>query len=134
VLGRESSVGSGPWQLLHLYVRRWWNRRWTVVGDHPQSRGLADREHLRLAGCAPVGIEDHPNRAGPGHGPHGELAVVGDDGAHTDHDGIHQGPQPMQVGPVCRARHVAGVAGAGRNEPVEALSELGEHQARAGGD
>ena len=40
----------------------------------------------------------------------------------------------MQVGPVSGARHVAGIAGAGRNEAVEALSELGEHQTAAGGD
>ena len=39
----------------------------------------------------------------------------------------------MQVGPVGGAGHEAGIAGAGRNEAVEALSELGEHQAGAGG-
>ena len=104
-----------------------------VVGDHPQSGGVADRQDVRLAGCPPVGVEDHPNRARPGNGPHGELTVVGDDSAHPDHHGIHQGPQAMQVGPVGGAGHEAGIAGAGRNEAVEALSELGEHQAGAGG-
>ena len=134
MLGRESSVGSGARQLLHLDVRRWGSRRRTVVGDHPQSGGVADRQHLRLAGGPPVGVEDHPNRAGPGNGPHRELTVVGDDSAHTDHDGINQSPQAMQVGPVGGARYVAGVAGAGRNETVEALSELGEHEAGTGGN
>lgn len=77
-------------------------------------------------------VEDHPYRMGPGTGPDGEPGVVGDGRSGADDDGVGECAQAVEMTAVLRAGDIVGVAGAGRDEPVEALAELGEGEARSG--
>ena len=48
---------------------------------------------------------------GTGHPPHGELRIVSQRRADADHDGVDEGPQPVQVGEPRRPVDVVGMSG-----------------------
>lgn len=75
-------------------------------------------------------VEDDPHRVGARAGAHRQPGVVRDDGARPDHHRVGEGAQPVQMAAVLLAGDVVGVTGAGRDETVQALPELGADQAR----
>ncbi len=77
-------------------------------------------------------IEDDPHGVGARAGADGQLGVVRDGGAGPDDHRVGQGAQPVQVAAVLLAGDVVGVAGAGGDETVQALAELGDGQPGTG--
>lgn len=59
-------------------------------------------------------------------GPDGELRIVRDGRTRADQDRVGERPQPVQMAAVLLTGDVVGVPGAGRDESVEALPQLGE--------
>ena len=56
----------------------------------------------------------------------GQLRIVGRNGAGADHDRVAQRAHPVEVQDVFLAGHVLRLAGVGRDEPVEALTEMAD--------
>ena len=79
-------------------------------------------------GARAIGSRTTRTGLAPAHITNGEFAIVRDDGAHAYDNRIHQRAKAMQVPTILRARDEACVTGARRDEPVQALTELSEHQ------
>ncbi len=73
-------------------------------------------------------IDDNTHRMVTGAGADGELRIVGGGGSGADEHRVGERPQPVEMEAVLRTGDVVGVAGAGGDEPVQALAELGHHQ------
>ena len=71
-------------------------------------------------------VEDDAHRVGAVHRTHGQLRIIGDDGLGPDEDGSHVCADPVQMGPIGGPGDEAGIAGAGRDEPVLTLCELSD--------
>lgn len=65
-------------------------------------------------------------------GADGQLGVVRDGGAGPDDHRVGQGAQPVEMAAVLLAGDIVGVAGAGGDESVQALTELSDRQPRPG--
>ena len=80
----------------------------TIVREQP---GVRSKPALR--------IDNDARRLRPRDPPHRQLGIVGDGGADTDYNDVHQGPQPVQMhkspGPV----DVFRMAGFSRNPAVK---------------
>lgn len=103
-----------------------------VGAPKPQGRRGAVGQDVGPAGHPAARVDDDADGMRAGHGPHGEAAVVGEHGARADDDSVDERPKPVQVGAVVRSGDELGVPGPGGDEPVEALAELGNGEARAG--
>lgn len=100
--------------------------------DHPQGGGRAVGEQPPGRRDPAVRVEDHPHRVRAGAGADRQPRVVGDGGPGADDHRVGERPKPVQVFAVLGAGDVVGIALAGRDEPVQALAELGEGEAGAG--
>lgn len=94
--------------------------------DQPYGRCRTDAQHRRRDRHTGVRIEDDADRVGAGHRTDGQLRIIGDDGLSTDEDGAHMSSDPVQMGAIRGSGDEAGVAGAGGDESVLALCELGD--------
>jgi len=118
-------------QALHMGPRRAFRGRPLAVQVQGRRLGVAQQSPVRRH-PAP-GVEDHPDRVGPGHMAHRELGVILAGGAGADHHGIHQGAQPVQVHQALRPVDEVGVPALGGDAPVQALAELGDGQPAGAG-
>jgi len=67
-------------------------------------------------------------------GAHRELAIVGRHGACPHEHSVDQSPQAVQVLAIRFSGHETGISGPRGDEPIQALPQLADHQARAGLD
>lgn len=79
-----------------------------------------------------VRIEDDAHRVRSRAGAHRQLGIVRDGGARPDDHRVGQGAKTVQMAAVLLAGDIVGVTGPGRDETVQALSELREGEARTG--
>ncbi|NJP99586.1 hypothetical protein HCK00_03270 [Streptomyces sp. PLAI1-29] len=96
--------------------------------DHPQGGCRPVGEHPQPGAYPAVRVEDDAHRVGAGAGADGQPGVVRRGRAGADEDRVGERAHPVQMGPVLLTGDIVGVAGTARDEPVEALPELGERQ------
>ncbi len=98
----------------------------------PQGRRRAVGEHPVPQRYPAVRVEHDAHRVGAGAGADGQPRVVRDGGSGADDDRVREGAHPVQVRAVLLPGDVVGVTGAGGDEPVDTLPELGEREVGAG--
>lgn len=98
--------------------------------DHPQGGRLPVGEHPQPQRYPAVRIEDDAHRVVTRAGADREPGVVGDGGAGPDDHRVGEGAHTVQMFAVLLAGDVVGVAGAARDETVQALPQLGEGDLR----
>lgn len=113
-------------QTLHMRARPPLRLRPFAVQVQRRRLGVAQQEAVRRHPAAR--IEDYPDRLGSAHVAHGQARVILAGGARADHDGIHQGAQPVQVYQALRPIDEVGVPALGGDASVQALAELGDGQ------
>ncbi|OFA42606.1 UPF0104 family protein [Streptomyces xinghaiensis] len=99
---------------------------------HPQGRRLAVLEHPESRRHTAVRIEDDAYRVGARAGADRQPGIVRGGGAGADDHRVGERAQAVQMLPVLLAGDVVGVAGAAGDEPVQALPQLREGEARTG--
>lgn len=94
--------------------------------------GAVARETFHVGRHTAVRIDDHAcglgGAGGKARAAHGELWVIGDDGAYTDDDRIHQCAQSVQMNQCGRAIDVVRMAAGCGDSPVQGLADLADHQ------
>lgn len=129
--GERRAVGQG--QYVHAVRAPGGRPPGRVSGGHgPQGGRLAVGEHPVPARYAAARVEDDAHRVVAGAGAHGQPGVVRDGGAGPDDDRVGEGAQAVQVLAVLLTGDVVRVAGAARDETVQALAELRERDVRSG--
>ena len=96
------------------------------AGDHQAAHAIVGETAWRRR-KPPFGIDDDPRRLRAGDAPHGELRIVGERRSDPDHHGIHQRPQPVQMGKPRRPVDVVRMSGFGRDAAVQRLADLADH-------
>lgn len=98
-----------------------------------QRRGGFRTQQCQLIWNAAPWVKHHSGWVSAAYVPHSELRVVRTGGASTDHHGIDQGTQAMQMHQAFMTVDVVGVAALGRNAAVKALPQLSDHPVRLAG-
>ena len=80
--------------------------RLDIVCCHYQTSDAVAREYLRSRRQARARIDHHARRIATGHVSHSELRIVGQRGPYTDHNGVDDCPQSVQV---CKARRTINI-------------------------
>lgn len=125
IAGGELPLGI-EWQPAALNVGT--RRRKRCIRPHHVQRGRRiGLEQLDIARHASTWVEHHPRGVSAGGVAYRQLGVVGACRARTNHHGIHQGTQPVQVHQAFLTVDVMRVATLGRNTSIQALPQLGDH-------
>ena len=83
----------------------------------------------RFAAEAAVRVDDDAGRLSPGNPAYSQLRIVGYCGTDADDDGVHQSPQPVEVGQSGRPVDVFRMPRFCRNAAIERLADLADdHQ------
>ena len=114
------------WQ--HAALNGGTRRRKLCIRPHQVQRGRrVGVEQLNIEGHPATWVEHHPRGMSAGGVAYRQLGVVGACRTSTNHYGIHQGTQPVQVHQALLTVDVMRVAAFGRNPPIQALPQLGDH-------
>mgnify|MGYP000285277544 CR=1 FL=1 len=102
-----------------------------LLADQMQAGGLRLAQQAQRRRYPSARVEDHPHRLAPVDVADREQGVVLAGGTGTDHHGVDQRSQPMQVDATLEAVDVVRVPALGGNAAVQALAELRHGQAAA---
>lgn len=103
------------------------------LGIHqPERGGGAVVQENGCRGDARGRVQHDPHGVRSGDRTDGEARIVVRDRPPADHHGVDEGAQAMQVAAILFAGDIAGVSGAGGDEAVETLAELGDGEGAAG--
>ena len=104
-----------------------------ILRAEQQGRGGSIVEDAVAALQPAVGIHHHPYRIVAGAMAHGQLGIVVPDRAGSDQNRIGQGPHAVVMQDILRPRDPLGSAAQRRDTPVQALAQMGDGIAAAGG-
>lgn len=125
ITGGESPLGI-EWQ--HAALNGGTRRRKLCIWPHQMQRGRRiGVEQRNIERHPATWVEHHPRGMSAGGVAYRQLGVVCTGRASTNHHGIHQGAQPVQVHQALLTVDVMRVAAFGRNPPIQALPQLGDY-------
>ena len=104
-----------------------------ILRAQQQGRGGSIVEYAVAALQPAVGIDHHPYRIVAGAMAHGQFGIVVPDRAGADQDRIGQSPHAVVMQDILRPRNPLGSAAQRGDAPVQALAQMGDGIAAAGG-
>lgn len=125
ISGSELSLGI-EWQ--HAALNGGTRRRERCIRPYQVQRGRRiGVEQLNIERHSATWVEHHPRGVSAGRVAYRQLGVVSVGRARTNHHGIRQGTQSVQVHQALLTVDVMRVAAFGRNTPIQTLSQLGDY-------